>query len=569
MLAIALLPAIATFISGSLSIYAWQRREINGARAFGLCAASIFIWCFFSIFEYLSLGETARIIFGKAQYLGISTFPLFWLLFTLQYAQSDRWLTQRLIAALSVIPTLTLILAFTDPWHGWIWQSAYLEITTFPKLVIAHGWWFDYVLMPQSYALVMAGFAVLLKASFVGSGLYRRQTLILMGAAMLPFISNVLYIISDITLYGLDLTPVGFALGGCLIHFGLFQARFLDVAPISYKTVFISTADAVILLDAQQRIVDLNPSAVRESWQVKSARAAIGLYLRDIFPDYGELFAQPFSVQTTQTQWAQTVQLPAKLPNKHTGQPEAAFREVTVRSLLSPRKRTVGWVVMIRDVTLEKQQQDQLEQFAYIDSLTGLPNRRQLELKAEEALTNTSAGQMTVTPVSPTHPSQPLPQPVGNTTNQMGYDAVAPTLTPTSLDTPASLETHKQIALLYIDLNHFKPINDTYGHDIGDAVLQHFAKCLSQSVRKGDIVARLGGDEFAALLYDAGSTAAREVCARLTHRLHRRVTIANHTFALSASIGIAYYPDDGNTLQALMRKADEKMYREKRLSRKL
>ncbi|MEO0768847.1 MAG: histidine kinase N-terminal 7TM domain-containing protein [Cyanobacteria bacterium J06649_4] len=517
-LLIALLPAIAAFVSGSLCVYAWQRREVNGARAFSLCTASTFVWCFFSVFEYLSLGESARLIFGKAQYLGITTFPPLWLLFTLQYAQSDHWITRRFLVALGVIPGVSLLLAVTDQWHGWIWRSAWLEITTFPKTVIVHGWWFEYVLIPQCYLLLIAGFGVLLKASFVGSRLYRRQTLFLMGAAMAPFICNVLYVISDITLFGLDITPVGFVIAGCLIYFGLFRAGFLDIAPISYKTVFVSTADAVILLDAQRRIVDLNPSAVRESGRVKSAEAAVGRYLEDIFSDYGELFSRLISVSLAptqaQTEWTETIPLPVRLPNRHTGQTQIPFREVKVRSLISPGNRKMGWMVMIRDVTLEKQQQERLEQFAYIDSLTGLSNRRQLELKAEAALRQTIASE--------------------------------------------------QVALLYLDLNHFKPINDQYGHGVGDEVLQYFAKCLSHSVRKGDVVARLGGDEFAALLYDADAVMAAEVRERLLHTLDKRFCVGNHCFTLSASIGVAYYPTDGNTLQALMRHADQKMYREKR-----
>jgi len=515
-LIVAIIPAIATFVSGSIAIYAWQRREVNGSRAFSLCGASTFIWCFFSVFEYLSMNEAARIIFGKAQYLGISFFAVFWLVFTLRYAQLDGWINRKSLGLLSVIPVLTMVLAVSDPWHGWLWESAVLVRSPYPHLEIVHGWWFNCVMIPQSYALLLSGLGVLLSASFVGSRLYRQQTLILITAALLPFVCNVLYVISDVTLYGLDVTPVGFVGAGVLLQFGLFRTQFLETVPISYKTVFVNTADAVILLDTQCRIVDLNPSAQVEMRQHKvDLRAAIGYGFDQIFPVYSGLFYRALQQGTQCRELTQVIQLPGRLPNKHTGQVQVAYREVKVRSLLSPGERPVGWVIIIRDVTLEKQQQDQLEQFAYVDSLTGLFNRRQLEL-----------------------------------TFQAPLDDVL-----------------MSIALLYIDLNHFKPINDEYGHDVGDEVLKHFAQCLEKSVRQGDMVARLGGDEFVALLYGADRSVALEVRDRLRKHLNRTVTLSGHAFTLSASIGIAYYPRDAQSLHSLLRRADQQMYLEKRLTR--
>jgi len=176
-------------------------------------------------------------------------------------------------------------------------------------------------------------------------------------------------------------------------------------------------------------------------------------------------------------------------------------------------------VIIVRDITLEKQQQKQLERFAYIDSLTGLFNRRQLELTAEEVFS----------------------------------------LQPEDL----ADSNHHPIALLYVDLNQFKPINDTYGHEVGDAVLQYFADCLQRSVRKGDMVVRLGGDEFAALLYDADEKMALEVRSRLSKLLEQSVVLIGYRLTLSASIGIACYPVDGTTLPMLLRQADKNMYKEK------
>lgn len=472
---------------------------------------------FFSIFEYLSLGEVTRVVFGKAQYLGIVCFPLFWLIFTLRYAHCDGWLSRPVLALLSVIPIMSLLLALSDPWHGWIWRSATVTTAPFPQLVIDHGWWFSYVLMPQSYVLLIAGFGVLLSASFAGSHLYQRQTLVLLSAAIIPFFCNVLYIAADVTFYGLDLTPVGFAVSGLLVHLGLFHAKFLDIAPVSYKTVFTNTVDAVILLDIHQRIVDLNPSALVEGREAFEATSVIGQPFERVFPDYRVLLRGAQDAELTKT-----LKLPNLFTKRRDDRQQEVFREIKVRSLRSPSGRQVGSAIIIRDVTLEKRQQAQLEQFAYIDSLTGLFNRRQLEIKAEEAF------------------------------------AFYP---------PQIAATRSLIALLYVDLNHFKPINDAYGHEVGDHVLQHFARCLQSSVRQGDVVARLGGDEFAALLHGASPEVALEVRSRLAKNLNQEIIFSGHRMTISASIGIAYYPLDGKTLQDLLRRADQDMYREKRMAR--
>jgi diguanylate cyclase (GGDEF)-like protein len=193
-------------------------------------------------------------------------------------------------------------------------------------------------------------------------------------------------------------------------------------------------------------------------------------------------------------------------------------KEVKVRSLHSPGGQAVGWAIIIRDVTLEYQQQSELKRIAYLDELTGVCNRRQLELTA-----------MTV-------------------------------LSPDS-------QSHWPIALIYLDLNAFKPINDTYGHEAGDLVLSHVAHCLQSSVRNGDLVVRLGGDEFVVLLYRANRAAADDTSDRIRHHLQKPVEFQGNLLQVGASIGIACFPQDGQTLRDLLHSADREMYEHKQVNR--
>jgi diguanylate cyclase (GGDEF)-like protein len=117
---------------------------------------------------------------------------------------------------------------------------------------------------------------------------------------------------------------------------------------------------------------------------------------------------------------------------------------------------------------------------------------------------------------------------------------------------------------MLIDLDHFKEINDTLGHQAGDAVLRHVAERLRTGVRASDTVARLGGDEFAVVLGAAGAReAAQAVAEKLCAAIAEPFTIGDVPFVLSASVGIATYPEDGDDVATLMQRADVAMYQAK------
>lgn len=127
---------------------------------------------------------------------------------------------------------------------------------------------------------------------------------------------------------------------------------------------------------------------------------------------------------------------------------------------------------------------------------------------------------------------------------------------------------HSQLAILFIDLDHFKNINDSLGHHIGDVVLQMTARRLQSCLREGDKVARLGGDEFVvtlALLHSSSDAAT--VAQKVLDVLAKPFTVETHELQLNSSIGISLYPDDGTDVNALMRTADTAMYHAKKIGR--
>jgi diguanylate cyclase (GGDEF)-like protein len=122
--------------------------------------------------------------------------------------------------------------------------------------------------------------------------------------------------------------------------------------------------------------------------------------------------------------------------------------------------------------------------------------------------------------------------------------------------------------LLHVDLNRFKPINDTHGHQAGDHVLQELANRFRTALRASDTVARTGGDEFVILLPDAESVgAADQVAKNLMQLVQSPIQYGGKTLEVSASVGIARYPDHGETVDTLIDHADKKMYASKRAGR--
>lgn len=184
----------------------------------------------------------------------------------------------------------------------------------------------------------------------------------------------------------------------------------------------------------------------------------------------------------------------------------------------------LGRVQMVRgavaDITERKAAQQTIEHLAFFDPLTGLPNRRLLFDRLEHALAAAERG---------------------------GHCG----------------------ALLFIDLDHFKRINDSLGHDAGDRVLCEVAARLRAVTRAEDTVARLGGDEFVVLIDDLrriaadNLVAARDIATRVLDQLSGDYRIGAHDYRLSASVGVILFPEAGKDSQALLQRADAAMYQAK------
>lgn len=177
-------------------------------------------------------------------------------------------------------------------------------------------------------------------------------------------------------------------------------------------------------------------------------------------------------------------------------------------------------VVAHENITARRKSEERIEYLATHDSLTGLPNRNLLEDRAQQVFEH-------------------------------------------------SERTGLGVALLFLDLDNFKYLNDAYGHAVGDHVLVAVARELGNMVRAGDTIARLGGDELVILLTDLSNTAidTDRVAHAITQRFASPLPLDDRDITVTASIGISVYPDDGRSLEELLKNADAAMYRAKSAGR--
>ncbi|MBD9359058.1 sensor domain-containing protein [Methylomonas fluvii] len=192
---------------------------------------------------------------------------------------------------------------------------------------------------------------------------------------------------------------------------------------------------------------------------------------------------------------------------------------LTVNTIFDAQQTMQRRVALFSDITVKKKTEGVIWQQANFDPLTQLPNRR------------------------------------------MFYDRL-------SQDIKKAHQEHKRLALLFIDLDLFKEVNDTLGHDMGDELLQIAAHRILASVRETDTVARLGGDEFTVILSDVGDPGnAERIAGNLLQKMTECFQLGNEIAYISTSIGIAFFPDDADNLKSLLKHADQAMYAAKRQGR--
>ena len=308
--------------------------------------------------------------------------------------------------------------------------------------------------------------------------------------------------------FGVDGAPLG------LIGIGrdISERRRLEEQTRLSALVYQHTAEGMLVTDAQYRIIDINAACARiTGYALDEVRGQSP----DIFNSGRQDAAFYETMRRTVDEfgyWHGEV-----WDRRKDG--ETYAKSMVINRLVGGDGTVHGYVMLFSDITEKKQADDMIWRQANFDMLTGLPNRRMLRERLEHEIRQSTRARCSV-------------------------------------------------ALLLIDLDHFKEINDTLGHLMGDDLLVEAARRISACTRESDTVARLGGDEFTVILPRVmDPTHVEAVAEKIITRLAEPFQLGDSVVYVSASVGITLCPDDASEAEALLKNADQAMYVAKRLGR--
>ena len=281
---------------------AWQRRLAPGATPLAVLSLAVAVYAIGYSLEIAAPTLDEKVFWAKVQYLGISIIPTLWLAVALQYAHGNRWFTQRNLILLSVMPTVTLIMAWTNDSHGLIWSSTTLEqVGSLNILALDHGavFWLHTV---YSYGLLLVGSVVLVGLLRDSSRLQSKQTIALLISAAVPWITS-LAVLGGLTLPpGVNPVPLAFIISGAALTWAIYQVQFLDITPLARNAVFQSINNGVLVLDPHGRIVDSNAAAGKVMG--RTAVSMIGRLAADAWPEGARLLERSDATATTYVEFS-------------------------------------------------------------------------------------------------------------------------------------------------------------------------------------------------------------------------------------------------------------------------
>jgi diguanylate cyclase (GGDEF)-like protein len=485
------LPSLCgVLIALAFAVHCWRRRPWRSWRYTALLGGSVAWWCAGQFGWVLTEDLQARLWMGKLQYLAITTAPALWLMVALDYTGRRAWLAGWRRLLLVAIPATTLLLVFTNEWHGLIWRR-FDPVPGQMRVALRYGAWFP-VHAAYSYLLVVLA-STTLAVRFATSSLYRPSIVAVLMTPVMVMVANLLHVL-DPTRMSIDPTPTSMAVGFAMMVWAISRHQLFHLLPVARGVTVESLSEGVVVVDPTGRVVDANPAATALLGHAQPVGARL------------EALLGPVDLDT---------------PERRDVEVGSGRRvELRVSPVRDDGGAAAGHVLLLRDVGVERAAQEaleaanrELERLANTDPLTGLANRRQLMTRLDEEWAR--AGRH----------GRPL-------------------------------------ALVLLDVDHFKRVNDERGHLIGDRVLERLGRELLRERRPGDVAARYGGEELAVLLPDTDRDAARQVALRLWRALreieHR--DDADDVFRVTLSLGVAAAEAADAAPRDLLARADAALY---------
>ncbi len=492
-----------------IAVYSWRRRFVRGAMWFSLFMLAVSVYVTGYFFELSSIDLPAMLFWNKVQYFGILLLSPFCLLFALHFAQRTAIINRWLLALIFLIPTIFFGLKLFDDSLHLVYQDVRINTSgAIPLLAFTPGPIYYFTAI---YNLILLAYGVfqIWTARTNSSPLFRKQTSIMVGTWVVIYAVYVIYLSGFRPfpfLQNIDFNPFGFTAWALAITYAILRYRLFDLVPFAREKLIETLSEGVLVFDAQNRLVDANPAS-REifGWE----QNPIGMVADRVFGGWlGSGEAEIDFQKSIQTE---------------TGSIETIFRregkkywfDINVTVLRGRDDEIEGRLLVLHDITARKRIEQELHDLSLEDELTGLKNRRGFFTLASQML-------------------------------------------------EMILRIELSAALVYIDLDGLKTINDTLGHSVGDRAIITVGRSLREKCRSSDILARIGGDEFIILAIGSEKNLKKSISQRLETILESLQKVDGFPSGLSFSYGIvAYSPGDRSTLEEMLVEADRIMYEQK------
>lgn len=329
--------ATTCFVSAAimllLALYAWRHREAQGATAFTVMMGLVVYWSVLAGVEGLLPLTRQQTFVRQLKYISLAGVPVTLLIFVLQYTGNKVWVTARRVLLLSIIPLITQLMIWTNPYHG-LWVTLEAD---FP------GLWFW---LHSAYSFVLVFIALALMAAYIlrASNLRRWQAGLLLVGISLPLVFNILHTFRIIP-YVVELTPIAFVFTGLAFAWTMYRQRLFDLTPLAREALVEGMQNGVLVIDLQARIVDHNAAAEQILCTTRLAGRRIGAVL----PVWPDLRARRRADQATEMD----VQLEQAGELRH--------YEIHITPLRDRQQTLAGYLLTLHDVTERRRHAQELE----------------------------------------------------------------------------------------------------------------------------------------------------------------------------------------------------------------
>lgn len=341
---------VAALFALVVAYYTWWRsREGNpAARSLTFVMLLVVFWIGVYSLEVLDGLLDFKLLAHNTKFVSIALIPVVWMIFALQYTARQLKRLRQWFVLLSFMPFMTITLIYSNSLHQLVWSEInHVKASGFYVTISTTNWWF-WVHAFYSYGLLLIGSYLLLRQFLVSPSIYRRQLSAIFIAIAAPFVANAITIFNNAPI---DLTPFAFVITGAALAWGLFRYQLLDLLPVARSVVVDSMSDGMIVIDAQGRILDVNPAA--EVFLRQAESTMLGKRMAEIVP---LLAQQPELIE----KYRQPQIIHDELVLEDDGQ--TRFVDVRVSPVRNPQGEVTGRVIIFRDITARKEDEKHIQE---------------------------------------------------------------------------------------------------------------------------------------------------------------------------------------------------------------